>query len=104
MSLWQKIKNSFDPHYGKVQCDICGDWGESNPNPNYEGCDGKAFVHIRASGARFVHPQHIIKSYFAKRNKYKIEYTSISPAQSIVKVQEIPKLILGGDRVFLEEE
>lgn len=102
MSLWQKIKNAFDPHYGKVQCDICGDWGESNPN--YEGCDGKAFVHITPWGGRYVHPQHIIKSYFAKQKKYKIELADISSIKSMIKVEEIPKLILGGERVFLEEE
>jgi len=99
MSLRTRIKNFCDPHYGKVQCDICGEWGVSNPN--YEGCNGKAFVHVSPSGARFVHSQHIIRSYFAKQKKYEIVKTKTALSSSTIEIKEIPKLILGGERKFL---
>lgn len=129
MTFWQKIKNfslliteEFNVIYaGSV-------WGESNPN--YEGCDGKAFVHIRASGARFVHPEHIIKSHFAKQNltkgtgAYRVaphftnfaqepsgikplseEFLNLYEGKTSQKREEVPPSIkLGGERVFLEEE
>jgi hypothetical protein len=47
-----------------VQCDVCGRWGR--PNLNYKGCDGRAFVHVSASGAQYVHPIHVVKSMMAQ--------------------------------------
>lgn len=47
-----------------VQCDVCGQWGR--PNLNYKGCGGRAFVHVSASGARYVHTIHAVKSMMAQ--------------------------------------
>ena len=119
MKLWEKIQSLI--HYGKVQCDICGEWGISNPN--YEGCDGKAFVHYRGSvlGVHtFVHPEHMIRSHFAKAKRKQAEddrvahFTNFSMTgyrnTPTIKTSELkqPKpnssIKLGGARVFLEED
>lgn len=62
--LFQWLTSVSSPA-GSVQCDICGQWGQ--PNFNYKGCDGKAFVHTSNSGTRYVHVEHIIRSMVAKK-------------------------------------
>jgi hypothetical protein len=68
--MLKKLKTflaSLDPHYGKVQCDVCGQWGVSNPN--YKGSNGRAFVHHTKRGGSYVHSIHVIRSMFAKQKE-----------------------------------
>ena len=50
---------------GVVQCDVCDRWGRSNPN--YKGCDGRAFVHVSEGGATYVHATHVMRHLAATR-------------------------------------